>query len=395
MAAPPPFPRFVKRPHGFYRSLWDSTDPNATRLFTELAKPELPFGRLQQISNETGIPYKTLQDWRGKLTTTPSYKPRYPRKGFSIKVPEEIEIEVAERLRREFIDKNRYCPKAVVKGRIEAAVRDEFGEDFTAGRTYIKKFLNRHNLSLRVPHVRRRTAPNDDKVAEFLLDYDAACCQLPDNLIFNVDETCWRLINGPVKTLAIKGQEEVTVDAACDPKTDITVIAAVTESGDRLPLYVLGRGKTEACLKKYRTSEVLRKHLASRAIVLDHSPSGWSDHEVMKRYLSWLRNFAGQRVIHVLWDMHASHRHAEVREWAASNDIGLTFIPPGQTGTWQPLDRRIFGELKSRATHLLNETILETAFETHDMNHAISVLVRAWQLIPKDAIQKAWSHFGS
>ena len=393
MADHAPFPRLVKRAHGFYRSLWESSDPEIKRLFVELADSALPFGRLQQIANETGVPYKTLQDWRAKLIENPFYCPRYPQKGVSTRVSEEIEIEIAEWLRTEYIEKKRYCPASVVKTHIERAVRTKTGEDFTAGRTYVKKFMHRHRLSLRVPHVRRRTAPNDEKVAEFLLDMDVAFLQLPDNLIFNVDETCWRLINGPVKTLAVVGQEEVVVETACDPKSDITVIAAVSKAGDRLPLYILGKGTTKRCLEKYYRSPVLRKHFASHSIIFDYSPSGWSDREVMIRYLSWLRDFAGQRIIHVLWDVHASHRHGDVRQWAAQHDVGLTFIPPGQTGTWQPLDRRVFGDLKSRAQDLLNESVLNEAFEDHDMFRAISVLVKAWELLTSDAIRKAWNHF--
>ena len=393
MATLPVYHRLVKRPHGFYRSLWDSDDPEVQQLFAELADIRLPFGRLTQISDETGIPYKTLQDWRSHLLKDPAYTPRYPRRGISARVDYEIEEEVANFLRREYVERSRYCPMAVVKGRIEAAVRERTGEDFTAGRTYLKKFLKRHGLSLRVPHVRRRTAPDDEKVAEFLLDVDAVRDQFPENLIYNVDETCWRLLNGPVKTLAATGQEEVAVDAACNPKTDITVIAAVTKAGDRLPLYLLAKGKTPRCMDKYRNSPVLRRHFASGSLTIDYSRTGWSDRGVMTRYLAWLRELAGNRLINVMWDVHASHRHADVRDWASAHSVGLTFIPAGQTGTWQPLDRRLFGSLKARATRILNESMIDESFEDHDMNRAISVLVQAWQEMGREEIRNAWSHF--
>ena len=393
MAALPVYRRLVKRPHGFYRSLWDSDDPEVQHLFAELADIRLPFGRLRQISDDTGIPYKTLQDLRSHLLEDPAYTPQYPRRGISARVDYEIEEEVANLLRREYVERSRYCPMAVVKGRIEAAVRERTGEDFTAGRTYLKKFMKRHGLSLRVPHVRRRTAPDDEKVAEFLLNVDAVRDQFPENLIFNVDETCWRLLNGPVKTLAATGQEEVAVDSACNPKTDITVIAAVTKAGDRLPLYLLAKGKTPRCMDKYRNSPVLRRHFASGSLTIDYSRTGWSDREVMTRYLAWLRQLAGNRLINVMWDVHASHRHADVRDWASAHSVGLTFIPAGQTGTWQPLDRRLFGSLKARATRILNESMIDESFEDHDMNRAISVLVQAWQEMGREEIRHAWSHF--
>ena len=77
-----PFPRLVKRAHGFYRSLWEPSDPEIKRLFVELASSSLAFGRLQHIANETGVPYKTLQDWRAKLIENPFYCHKYPQKVF-------------------------------------------------------------------------------------------------------------------------------------------------------------------------------------------------------------------------------------------------------------------------------------------------------------------------
>ena len=119
----------------------------------------------------------------------------------------ETEEEIASFFRENYIQKQRYCPAALVKGKIEQYVFEKHGEEFVAGRTYIKNFLKRHNLSLRTPHVRRRTAPDDKKVAEFLMDVECACEQFTDDFIYNVDETCWRLVNGRMKTLANRGQE--------------------------------------------------------------------------------------------------------------------------------------------------------------------------------------------
>ena len=122
------------------------------------------------------------------------------------------------------------------------------------GDSLIDNFMRRHGFSFRVPHIKRRTAPNDHIIATFLGQMDAVKAQFPPQLIFNVDETCWRLINGRVKTLARKGSGEVTIRTKVDPKKDVTVIAACSLAAERLPLWVLAKGKTEKCEKSLLTT---------------------------------------------------------------------------------------------------------------------------------------------
>jgi transposase len=51
----------------------------------------------------------------------------------------------------------------------------------------------------------------------------------------------------------------------------------------------------------------------------------------------------------VILDVYAAHYSPEVREIARLWEIQLVFIPPGYTDKLQPLDRCIFGILKSYA----------------------------------------------
>jgi hypothetical protein len=49
------------------------------------------------------------------------------------------------------------------------------------------------------------------------------------------------------------------------------------------------------------------------------------------------------------WDLFAAHRCSETKELPPQLNIRLEFMPAGATGEYQPLDRKIFGTLKSRA----------------------------------------------
>ena len=71
--------------------------------------------------------------------------------------------------------------------------------------------------------------------------------------------------------------------------------------------------------------------------------------QMSRRYLDWLHKWNGGDHKYLLWDLHSSHRSDQVKEHSRTCEVTLQFIPAGMTDHWQPLDYRIFGELKQRA----------------------------------------------
>jgi hypothetical protein len=87
---------------------------------------------------------------------------------------------------------------------------------------------------------------------------------------------------------------------------------------------------------------------------------------------------------------HCRHENDSVKEKARQNHIDVIFVPHGQTGNWQPLDHRIFGELKSRARARFN------AEHVKDLRPALSkiwsarILLACWESIEEENICAAW-----
>ena len=382
--------RLIKRVYHKYLYLWNSDNDDFQQLKIELGRDgKLARGRLQEISASTGINYKTLESWRRRWRVNPDWEPQYGRPQGPHVLTADIEAAAAARLEQEYILERRLCPPAVVTRVLTEEGKKTLGPDFHAGRTLVGNFLKRWHLSMRKPHLRRRTAPDDERIGHFLLEMNLAQMQFPPRLILNVDETCWRLINGQVRTLARTGEEEVHVLTKLTEKSDITAIACVSLSGERLPLWIIATGTTEACEQKYRNSPKLQRAIG-RHLFVDHSASGWSTGEVMIRYLKWLKERNGGRLIYVLWDLHASHRDEQVKAWAEKEEIGLLYIPAGQTNEWQPLDRRVFGSLKSKAMKMLNEKMIESSLENCDMCDAVEILLKSWATIDEDEVRNAW-----
>ena len=246
-------------------------------------------------------------------------------------------------------------------------------------------------MSYRVPHFRRRTKPNDDYVARFVEEFEVAKMQFPPSCIFNADETCWRIVNGKIKTLALKGSDEVNIQSNFDGKKCVTVMACCSADGKKLPLMVIASGKSAACEEKFRKDERLR-HYINKSLFIDHTERGWSTHEFAERYLKFISQQVGERQIFLMWDLHSSHRKDCVREYAKEHSIHLSFIPAGQTSYWQPLDRRLFGILKKKATAELAKTTYGSQMTEISIIDAVRALVRVWESLPEETIRGSWAH---
>ena len=260
------YPRWGKRSKRNYEHLFASGDPKFQELRSELAShAPLDSGRLEQIADQTRINFKTLEGWRTKLRENPDYVPHESHKGQAMRLGQEPEREVAQEIMTEYVSTQRPCPRSTVAQLLTKKGKEVTGDPyFVAGRTLVDNFLHRWHLSIRTPHTRRRTEPDDTKVASFVNDMQAAAEQFPDGeLIVNIDETCWRLINGRLQTVAPTGATEVVVQRTSDTKLAITAVAGCTKSGKRLPLWILARGITEKCEEKYRDDRRLRHFVTS------------------------------------------------------------------------------------------------------------------------------------
>ena len=119
---------------------------------------------------------------------------------------------------------------------------------FVASDGWVRKFMIRHNLSLRAKTSVAQKLPSDleDKWKQFIEDV----CDLraEDNfkfeLIGNMDETPLFFDMAPNRTVSQKGVKEVRVRTTGAEKRHITVVLACTGSGEMLPPMVIFKGKT-------------------------------------------------------------------------------------------------------------------------------------------------------
>jgi hypothetical protein len=262
---------------------------------------------------------------------------------------------------------------------------------FKCSSKFIFDFKQRNGFSSRRFHVRR---PNPSglkeniprwirEVKDLLLEYDDA---LP--LVVNCDETAWRILPCGLLTWAPVGADGVTVRIDGNEKDSVTVLASVTASGEKLPLFAIAKGKT---------TRVEQSQLGTNeAIIRDHSSSSWSTIETFQHYLNFLAKFYQNRIpdgrqLHLILDCYSVHRSRDTREYARHLGIKLWFIPAGQTEELHPLDRAVFGAIKSIFRRKFEELCRESPNGRVSKSVAIEILLEIWEGLSPAAIHRGWA----
>jgi hypothetical protein len=390
-----------------------------------LSQEEIPVGCLRQLHEATTIPIGTFKSWRCGLRSDPPRIPYEQPSNISKRALTPAQEEaLAHRIRADFIDQKKFCPLQMVQRMAMQIHRESYeigGADrlgiqqrsrdlndiivqrndeefvlfgakkrppFKASRRWRGTFMKRNGLSKRKPHTKRRPSLNPDDIQRHREQMRNVLSQFPPDRVINMDETSWKLLNHGFVTVANTGSETVECLFAGDPTMCLTAIAAIDAVGGKLPIWILARGTTPRCERRYRTDEALSRAIAQGHLVVSHQQNGWTDAQVAGDYLRWLRTRFASGEIVLVWDVFISHRCQETKELAAQLGIRLEFIPPGATADCQPLDRRLFGNLKSRARARFDE--IWAVDHEPSMEESIAMLLDAWKSISQFEVLDAF-----
>jgi hypothetical protein len=333
-------------------------DPKLTWVFENL-QGVVPYGGIAKLAAKVNIPASTVQTWKMNVDIDPTWRPSHEAYSDTQRTfTDEEEQRLLTQVMTSFLEKGLYYSDADFK--VDALqfhqhlVAEAEAEALSTGRTdpivvrafkysppFIIDFRKRHMMSLRRPSIKRRPTTTDAQVRAFVENVKELMRIVPAERIMNIDETNWRPVAAGFKTWAPTGAESVHCIVDNDDKQGVTVIAAISAAEEKLPLTVIGKGKTQRCLAGYDLpSEVWG----------EHSESGWTTSDIMCCYFWHLRHVIfPEGPLSVILDTYSAHRSAEVPAIARLWGINLVFIPPGCTDRLQPLDRRVFGVLNAYA----------------------------------------------
>ena len=91
-------------------------------------------------------------------------------------------------------------------------------------------------------------------------------------------------------------------------------------------------------------------------------------------------------------DVFKAHITPAAKQAAEDNNIKIHLIPAGMTDEYQPLDKRIFGPMKSHARKMFRLAIRENPDLKRTKKDACAEIVRCWELLSPDTIQESFEH---
>jgi hypothetical protein len=269
--------------------------------------------------------------------------------------------------------------------------------EFKCSGRFVVDFKERNGFSSRRFHTRRRNPTGDKEDIEAWLQIirnligNRGSTNTLD-LVVNCDETAWRILPTGLLTWAPVGADGVTVRLDGNEKDSVTVLASVTASGKKLPLFAIAKGNTKRAERGQLGSDP--------TLVRDHSSSGWSTAETFKHYLDWLARdyaqkypgeFSRKDPFDLILDCYSVHRTPEIKRYAKARGIRLWFIPAGHTDELQPLDRAVFGAIKAIFRRRFEALRRESPNGRVTKSVAIEILLDIWEKLSPASIVAGWS----
>jgi hypothetical protein len=341
-----------------------------------------------QVYPRVKIPPSVLYEWRAHWEQDPAWRPwdkEANGKHHRAFTDEEEALLAAEIVDNYILPGKQFIGATFRELALAAyASTGRDSEGFKCSQQFIDDFKRRHGFSSRRFHLRRRRQdPGRGDITEWIEHVMVLLLGSPHERIVNCDETMWTVVPNGLLTWAPVGEDGVTVISNACEKEAITALASVTAAHDKLPLFLIAKGKT---------ARVEQTQLgAPDGCVLAHSPSGWTTVDTFHAYLQWLRQFYGdQEPIHLILDCYSVHRSAATRGFAAELGIFLHFIPPGWTDELQPLDRYIFGALKSTCRRLFQRFCMGIEGERIRIADGVQFLKEAWDRLETKVIEAGW-----
>lgn len=283
-------------------------------------------------------------------SSSPKYEPNYKQAQYFSK---EEELDLSNYLETASKLHHGLTPKAARELAFQFAEKNNksvpqtWHQNKIASYAWLHGFMRRHkNLSLRVPEatsLARATSFNRHNVAKFFENLKNLYVRFkfePQD-VWNVDETGITTVHKPKKIIACRGLKQVSKVTSAERGELVTVCSAINAVGVSLPPFFI--------FPRKNWQNRMTDNAPPGSAGAPH-PSGWM---TATNFVLFLQHFkkhvrcSKENPCLIIFDNHESHISIDSVNFARDNGIHLLTIPPHTSQKLQPLDRILFGTLKS------------------------------------------------
>ena len=346
-----------------------------------------PRGTMARIAREIGIDDGLLSRIYKRHCQDPSYNPAQHTWGGSNRVfTKEEEASMVDFLVRDLANAGVAMPEGEIRTAVlahyqQVHARQTRQHHFSASNGWIYNFKKRNRLSGRVSQKERKGDPNPDEIEAFMREMVFVRSIFPPNRIYNCDETPVRIAPSKCFTTQEIGKPTPAVSRNARTKDVVSAIATIRQDGEKLPLAIIAKGTTPACVRNLNLPvEIIRYY----------SHSGKANSEICQAHVEKVSEWSNREPCALVWDSYASHHTAEVRDTAFKHKVRLVDVPKNATPTKQPLDWGVFGEVNQRhqASLRREDVLARTPLEAK--RRSIILFNTAWTQLKRRNVKKAW-----
>ncbi|KAJ8932378.1 hypothetical protein NQ318_004531 [Aromia moschata] len=250
---------------------------------------------------------------------------------------------------------------------------ESIAKNKTAGWTWLRSFMQRNNLSLRIPEATsaaKATTFNKNNVNNFfnLLESVQDRIHFSESQIYNAVETWITTVQGrQSKIIALHGRKQVGCLTSAERGTLSTAIICLSAAGTFIPPMIIfprllpSHLQSEEQQSQKNMNEQLMIGAPPGSVGVAH-PSGWVQ---MNIFTKWFQHFVEKvnpsedSPVLLILDGHYSHvRNIDVIDFALSNHVTVVSLPPHCSHMLQPLDKTFKGPLKTNYSEEIRQCLL-------------------------------------
>ena len=214
-------------------------DPHVTEpIFQRFAcDSEMPSYR--DLEKQSGIPHTTISNWHLKFKQDPTWRPSKRSQSKNRRIFGDSEVEqIAQQLDEEYISRQRPLTFNIFQKVIMDHVLLDMEPHsdgtmsapphrvgFKCSRRFMESFLKRNHMSNRVCTAQRRPEIDQTEVDAFHALINEALNDPSDKIILNADESHWKVLMPPKRSIAFTRQDSVKLDIDRDRKAGFTNLA--------------------------------------------------------------------------------------------------------------------------------------------------------------------------